>query len=109
MVNFMHEEPQIDIRGELQPERGRFNFALTLAAAALVIIVRLCISGRDVNRHRAALLQVHDFLLARPNEPTRPRSAWRILPSAARKTFYTRKSILLLVSWLIMATDRSSV
>jgi hypothetical protein len=38
VVNFMHEEPQIDIRGELQPERGRFNFALTLAAAALVII-----------------------------------------------------------------------
>jgi hypothetical protein len=35
----MHEEPQIDIGGELQPERGRFNFALMLAAAAVLIIV----------------------------------------------------------------------
>jgi hypothetical protein len=35
----MHEEPQIEIRGELQPDRGRFNFALILAAAAALIIV----------------------------------------------------------------------
>jgi hypothetical protein len=34
----MHQEPQIDIGGELQPERGRFNFALMLAAAAVLII-----------------------------------------------------------------------
>jgi hypothetical protein len=37
--DFMHEEPQIEIPGQLQPERGRFNFALILAAAALLIIV----------------------------------------------------------------------
>jgi hypothetical protein len=35
----MHEEPQIDIPGQLQPDRGRFNFALILAAAALLIIL----------------------------------------------------------------------
>jgi hypothetical protein len=35
----MHEEPQIEIPGQLQPDRGRFNFALIVAAAALLIIV----------------------------------------------------------------------
>jgi hypothetical protein len=35
----MHEEPQIEIPGQLQPDRGRFNFALILAAAALLIIL----------------------------------------------------------------------
>jgi hypothetical protein len=35
----MHEQPQIEIRDPLQPGRGRFNFALILAAAAVLIIV----------------------------------------------------------------------
>jgi hypothetical protein len=35
----MHQEPQIDIPDQLQPDRGRFNFALILAAAALLIVV----------------------------------------------------------------------
>ncbi len=35
----MREEPQIDVPDPLQPERGRFNFALILAAAALLIIL----------------------------------------------------------------------
>jgi hypothetical protein len=35
----MHEQPQIEIPDPLQPDRGRFNFALTLAAAAVVVIV----------------------------------------------------------------------
>ena len=35
----MHEEPQIEIPGGPAPERGRFNFALTIAAAALLVIV----------------------------------------------------------------------
>ena len=35
----MRDEPQIEIPDPLQPERGRFNFALILAAAALLIIV----------------------------------------------------------------------
>ena len=35
----MHQEPQIDIPDQLQPGRGRFNFALILAAAALLIVI----------------------------------------------------------------------
>ena len=35
----MHEEPQIESSDSLRPERGRFNFALVLAAAALVVIL----------------------------------------------------------------------
>jgi hypothetical protein len=35
----MHQEPQIELPDQLQPERGRFNFALILAAAALLIVV----------------------------------------------------------------------
>jgi hypothetical protein len=35
----MHEEPQSEIPGQLQPERGRFNFAVVLAAVALLIIL----------------------------------------------------------------------
>lgn len=34
----MHEEPQIQIPGETEPGRGGFNFALVLAAAAVVVI-----------------------------------------------------------------------
>jgi hypothetical protein len=36
---FVREEPQIEIPHGLQPERGRFNFALVLAAAAVIIIL----------------------------------------------------------------------
>jgi len=35
----MHEQPQIEIPDSLQPGRGRFNFALVLAAAAALVIV----------------------------------------------------------------------
>jgi hypothetical protein len=35
----MHEEPQIEIPDSSQPDRGRFNFALILAAVAVVVIV----------------------------------------------------------------------
>ena len=35
----MHEEPQIEIPDPSQPDRGRFNFALMLAAAALLVAV----------------------------------------------------------------------
>jgi hypothetical protein len=35
----MHEQPQIEIPGEQQPDRGPFNFALLVAAAAVVIVL----------------------------------------------------------------------
>jgi hypothetical protein len=35
----MHEQPQIEIPDPLKPERGRFNFALILGAAAALVIV----------------------------------------------------------------------
>jgi hypothetical protein len=35
----MHEEPQIAIQDEQPPERGRFSFALLVAAAAVVIVL----------------------------------------------------------------------
>jgi len=35
----MHEEPQIEIPDPSQPDRGRFNFALILAAVAVLVIV----------------------------------------------------------------------
>jgi hypothetical protein len=35
----MHEQPQIEIPGEQQPDRGPFSFALLLAAAAIVIVL----------------------------------------------------------------------
>ncbi len=35
----MHEEPQIEIPDPSLPDRGRFNFALILAAAAVLVIV----------------------------------------------------------------------
>ena len=35
----MHEEPQIEIPDRAVPDHGRFNFALVLAAAALLIIL----------------------------------------------------------------------
>jgi hypothetical protein len=35
----MHEQPQIEIPGEQQPDRGPFSFALLLAAAAIVIML----------------------------------------------------------------------
>ena len=35
----MHEEPQIEIPDPSPPDRGRFNFALILAAAAVLVIV----------------------------------------------------------------------
>jgi hypothetical protein len=35
----MHEQPQIEIPGERQPDRGPFSFALLLAAAAIVIVL----------------------------------------------------------------------
>jgi hypothetical protein len=37
--DLVHEEPQIEIPDRFEPDRGRFNFALVLAAAAVVIIV----------------------------------------------------------------------
>ena len=35
----MHEQPQIEIPGEQQPDRGPFSFALLVAAAAVVIVL----------------------------------------------------------------------
>jgi hypothetical protein len=35
----MHEAPQIEIPDPSQPDRGRFNFALILAAVAVLVIV----------------------------------------------------------------------
>jgi hypothetical protein len=35
----MHEEPHIEIPDRSLPDRGRFNFALILAAAAVLVIV----------------------------------------------------------------------
>jgi hypothetical protein len=35
----MHEAPQIEIPDSSQPDRGRFNFALILAAVAVLVIV----------------------------------------------------------------------
>jgi hypothetical protein len=35
----MHEQPQIEIPGERQPDRGPFSFALMVAAAAVVIVL----------------------------------------------------------------------
>jgi hypothetical protein len=35
----MHDQPQIEIPGEQQPDRGPFNFALLVAAAAVVIVL----------------------------------------------------------------------
>ena len=35
----MHEEPQIEIPDPSQPDRGRFNFALILAATAVLTIL----------------------------------------------------------------------
>lgn len=35
----MHEQPQIEIPGEQRPDRGPFNFAILVAAAAVVIAV----------------------------------------------------------------------
>jgi hypothetical protein len=35
----MHEQPQIEIPGEPQPDRGPFSFALLVAAAAVVIVL----------------------------------------------------------------------
>ena len=35
----MHEQPQIEIPGEQQPDRGPFSFALMVAAAAVVIVL----------------------------------------------------------------------
>ena len=35
----MHQEPHIEIPDRSLPDRGRFNFALILAAAAVLVIV----------------------------------------------------------------------
>ena len=35
----MHEQPQIEIPSEQQPDRGPFSFALMVAAAAVVIVL----------------------------------------------------------------------
>src|SRR6266404_559998 len=35
----MHDQPQIEIPGEQQPDRGPFNFALLVAAAAVIIVL----------------------------------------------------------------------
>jgi Protein of unknown function (DUF3426) len=35
----MHEQPQIEIPGEQQPDRGPFSFALMVAAAAVIIVL----------------------------------------------------------------------
>lgn len=35
----MHEQPQIEIPGEDQPDRGPFSFALMVAGAAVVIVL----------------------------------------------------------------------
>jgi hypothetical protein len=37
--DFLHEEPQIQTPDRAQPDRGRFNFALVLAVAAVLIIL----------------------------------------------------------------------
>jgi hypothetical protein len=37
--DLLHEEPQIQIPDRAQPDRGRFNFALVLAVAAVLIIL----------------------------------------------------------------------
>jgi hypothetical protein len=37
--DFLHEEPHIQIPDRAQPDRGRFNFALLLAVAAVLIIL----------------------------------------------------------------------
>jgi hypothetical protein len=37
--DFVHQDPQIEIPDNLQPERGRFSFALILAAGAFVVIL----------------------------------------------------------------------
>ena len=39
MRDFVHQDPQIELPDRLQPERGRFNFALILAAAAFLVIL----------------------------------------------------------------------
>ena len=35
----MHQDPQIELPDRLQPERGRFSFALILAAGALIVVL----------------------------------------------------------------------
>jgi len=35
----VHQDPQIEIPDRLQPERGRFSFALILAAGAILVIL----------------------------------------------------------------------
>ena len=35
----MHEQPQIEIPGEHQPDRGPFSFALLVAGAAVIIVL----------------------------------------------------------------------
>jgi hypothetical protein len=35
----MHEQPQIELPGEEQPDRGPFSFALLVAAAAVIIVL----------------------------------------------------------------------
>jgi len=37
--DFVHQDPQIEIPDLLQPERGRFTFALILAAGAILVIL----------------------------------------------------------------------
>jgi len=37
--DFVHQDPQIEIPDRLQPERGRFSFALILAGAAILVIL----------------------------------------------------------------------
>jgi hypothetical protein len=37
--DFVHQDPQIELPDRLQPERGRFSFALILAAGALIVVL----------------------------------------------------------------------
>lgn len=56
----MHEQPQIEIPGEDQPDRGPFSFALMVAAAAVVIVLAgfYLWPGRQ-SPSRSAVQEVH--------------------------------------------------
>jgi hypothetical protein len=57
----MREEPQIEIPDPLQPARGRFNFALILAAAALLIILAALYFGPGRQSPPDAARQLQHF------------------------------------------------
>jgi hypothetical protein len=61
----MHEQPQIEIPSEPQPERGPFSFALLVAAAAVVIVLAgfYLWPGRQ-SPSRGGAQEVHESRLA---------------------------------------------